>query len=143
MTPDRVMAEARGWIGTPYRQGASLRGFGCDCLGFVLGVHNALCAPDRRETWPDGTAWRLIGVRDEKLLEALDRRFLRRAGPDFQAGDLIAFRWRGDLIASHLAIATGPETMIHAHSRATVAEIALSLPWRRRLVAIYSFAETL
>ena len=29
---------ARGWIGTPYRHQASLKGVGCDCLGLVRGV---------------------------------------------------------------------------------------------------------
>ena len=34
----RVVAEARGWIGTPYLHGASVQGAGCDCLGLLRGV---------------------------------------------------------------------------------------------------------
>lgn len=35
---DRVVAEARGWVGTPYVHQASARGAGADCLGLVRGV---------------------------------------------------------------------------------------------------------
>ena len=38
----RIVAEARAWIGTPYRHQASLQGVGCDCLGLVRGVWRAL-----------------------------------------------------------------------------------------------------
>jgi hypothetical protein len=33
-----VVAAARGWLGTPYRHQASVRGEGADCLGLVRGV---------------------------------------------------------------------------------------------------------
>jgi cell wall-associated NlpC family hydrolase len=36
-----IVAEARTWIGTPYRHQASLKGVGCDCLGLVRGVPGA------------------------------------------------------------------------------------------------------
>ena len=35
---ERIVAAARGWIGTPYRHQASLKGVGCDCLGLLVGV---------------------------------------------------------------------------------------------------------
>ena len=42
MTRTRIVAEARAFIGTPYRHQASLQGVGCDCLGLVRGVWRAL-----------------------------------------------------------------------------------------------------
>ena len=36
--PDFVVSVARGWLGTPYHDQASLRGVGCDCLGLARGV---------------------------------------------------------------------------------------------------------
>ena len=36
--PDAVIAAARGWLGTPYHDQASLRGIGCDCLGLARGI---------------------------------------------------------------------------------------------------------
>ena len=36
--PNRVVAAARGWLGTPYHEQASVQGVGCDCLGLARGV---------------------------------------------------------------------------------------------------------
>jgi NlpC/P60 family putative phage cell wall peptidase len=41
-TRTRIIAEARAFIGTPYRHQASLQGVGCDCLGLVRGVWRAI-----------------------------------------------------------------------------------------------------
>jgi NlpC/P60 family putative phage cell wall peptidase len=38
----RIVDEARRFIGTPYRHQASQCGLGCDCLGLVRGVWHAL-----------------------------------------------------------------------------------------------------
>jgi hypothetical protein len=37
-TRDAVIAEARSWLGTPWHHQASLKGVGCDCIGFIRGV---------------------------------------------------------------------------------------------------------
>ena len=37
-----IVAAARGWLGTPYRHQASVRGEGADCLGLVRGVWREL-----------------------------------------------------------------------------------------------------
>ena len=37
-----ALAEARRWIGTPYRHQASCLGAGCDCLGLVRGIWRSL-----------------------------------------------------------------------------------------------------
>jgi NlpC/P60 family putative phage cell wall peptidase len=42
ITRTTIVAEARSWIGTPYRHQASLKGVGCDCLGLVRGVWRAV-----------------------------------------------------------------------------------------------------
>ena len=36
--PARVIAAARGWLGTPYHDQASVKSAGCDCLGLARGV---------------------------------------------------------------------------------------------------------
>ena len=38
MTRAAIVEAARGWIGTPYRHQASLKGVGADCLGLLRGV---------------------------------------------------------------------------------------------------------
>jgi len=37
-----VVAQARGWIGTPWHHQARLRGVGVDCVGLVIGVAREL-----------------------------------------------------------------------------------------------------
>ncbi len=37
-TSSHIATAARGWIGTPYRHQASLKGVGADCLGLMRGV---------------------------------------------------------------------------------------------------------
>ncbi|MFD1381487.1 C40 family peptidase [Fodinicurvata halophila] len=40
-----VVAEARGWLGTPFRHGGRCRGAGVDCIGLAIGVAKALGLP--------------------------------------------------------------------------------------------------
>jgi NlpC/P60 family putative phage cell wall peptidase len=49
-TRTRIIAEARAWIGTPYRHQASRKGVGCDCLGLVRGVWRALIGEEPQIT---------------------------------------------------------------------------------------------
>jgi cell wall-associated NlpC family hydrolase len=37
----RVVAEAKGWLGTPYHHMGRLKGVGCDCLTFLAEVYHA------------------------------------------------------------------------------------------------------
>ena len=39
---DAIVAEARSWIGTPFRWQASTKGLGADCKGLIVGVARAL-----------------------------------------------------------------------------------------------------
>jgi NlpC/P60 family putative phage cell wall peptidase len=42
MTPERVIAEARNWLGTPYRHQGRQRTVAVDCIGLVFGVMHAV-----------------------------------------------------------------------------------------------------
>ncbi|MDA3887796.1 MAG: peptidase, partial [Allgaiera sp.] len=44
--PERVVAIARFWLGTPYHDQASLRDVGCDCLGLARGVWREVVGPE-------------------------------------------------------------------------------------------------
>ena len=41
-----ALEEARGWVGTPYRHQASLKGEGADCLGLIRGVWREVVGPE-------------------------------------------------------------------------------------------------
>jgi NlpC/P60 family putative phage cell wall peptidase len=69
ITPDLIVAEARSWIGTPYRHQASLKGVGCDCLGLVRGVWRALYGEEPERMPPYSRDWAEASLR-ETLAEA-------------------------------------------------------------------------
>ena len=91
-TGDRVVREARTWIGVPYRWGGESRR-GTDCSGFTRAVYKKF---GRR--LPDSPARQM--------------RYGRRVTKP-RAGDLVFFNERGRGI-SHVGIATGRGTVIHA-----------------------------
>ena len=139
--PDRratIVAEARRWIGTPYRHGASLMGAGCDCLGLVRGVWRAVIGPEPEAPPPYAPDWAEAGGREDFAAAAL-RHLLDVDPANIAAGVVLLFRWRLGLPAKHAAIATGAGTIIHAHDGAAVAEVALASWWRRRLAFAFSF----
>ncbi|XBQ16278.1 MAG: NlpC/P60 family protein [Oceanicaulis sp.] len=134
----RVLAEARGWIGTPYRHQASAKGAGCDCLGLVRGVWRAVIGPEP-ETPPPYTAdW---AERDgaETLLHAAGRLLVPTGAAE--PGDVLLFRFRPGVPAKHCAIVSGPGRMIHAWHGRAVCETALCPWWRRRIAGVFAFPD--
>ncbi|HEX2552062.1 MAG TPA: peptidase P60 [Microvirga sp.] len=135
--PDRIVAAARAWIGTPYRHQASLKGVGCDCLGLLRGVWREIVGDEPERPPPYGPG----GAGSDALAEAARRWLLAREPGAVGAGDVLLFRWRDGLPARHCAIATAAGTMVHAHSGANVAEVALSPWWRRHLAHAFRFPD--
>jgi NlpC/P60 family putative phage cell wall peptidase len=132
-----IVAEARAWIGTPYRHQASLKGVGCDCLGLVRGVWRAVIGPEPEAVPPYAAHWAEAG--SEALAAAALRHLDVIAHEAFLPGDVLLFRWRAGLTAKHAAIATGAALMVHAHDGAAVAEVAIAPWWRRRLAFAFRF----
>jgi NlpC/P60 family putative phage cell wall peptidase len=134
---DLIVAEARAWIGTPYRHAASLKGVGCDCLGLVRGVWRALLGDEPEIAPPYAADWAEAGGR-ETLRDAARRHLVEiepaQAGP----GDVLLFRWRDGLPMKHAGIVVAPGRMVHAHDGAAVAEVDFGL-WERRIAAAFRF----
>jgi len=140
----KIVAEARAWIGTPYRHQASLKGVGCDCLGLVRGVWRGVFGDEPETPPPYAAGWAEPGLGDS-LVEAARRHLVPVAGPlpayAPRPGDVLLFAFRAHLPARHCAIAAGAATMIHAHDGAVVTEVPLSPWWRRHLAAAFRFPE--
>lgn len=104
MTPERVIAEARTWLGVPFRhQGRD--GAGIDCVGLPIVVGQALGLLGER--FDVGAYGRLpTGELVERVREHC--RPITSAAP----GCLVVIAWTR--IAAHVAICTGP-TLIHAY----------------------------
>ena len=137
---DAIIAEARGWIGTPYCHQASLRGVGCDCLGLVRGVWRAVVGPEPETPGAYTPDWAEAGG-VERLAQAGERHFTRVEPDAFEPGDALLFRWRASVPAKHLAIAVSRDAMVHAHDGARVCEVAISPRWRRRLAHAFRFPD--
>lgn len=133
-----IVAEARAWIGTPYRHQASLKGAGCDCLGLVRGVWRALYGDEPETVPPYAPDW-AEAARSETLAQAALRHLEAIDLAAFAEGDVLLFRWRTGLAAKHAAIVTAPASMVHAHDGAAVAEVAIAPWWRRRLAFAFRF----
>ena len=143
MSGARIVAAARGWLGTPYRHQAACRGAGCDCLGLIRGVWREVMGAEPERPPAYSMDW-AEPAREEALWAAALRHLCAKPRDDEAAGDVILFRMRDEAVAKHLGIVAGTgarATFIHAYSGHGVVENALSLPWRRRIVARFAFPE--
>lgn len=143
MTGPFIVAEARRWIGTPYRHQHALRGAGCDCLGLIRGVWEALYGDLPLPITPYTPDWG-EPQGHEAVLEAATRRLVRRPLQAPLLGDVILFRMRQGSVAKHLGIQaeTGAcPSFIHSYSGHGVVESPLTRPWARRIVARFAFPE--
>jgi NlpC/P60 family putative phage cell wall peptidase len=141
-----IIAAARGWIGTPYRHRAALKGVGCDCLGLLVGVWRELVeggwVEGRRNAVPRALPpytpdWAEAAAR-ETFAEGL-RQYLQEIAPaEARAGDVVLFRWRAHLPAKHAGILAAADRIVHAQERAAVAEVALGPWWRRRMAFAFT-----
>ncbi len=138
MSAARIVDVARSWIGTPYMHQASLKGVGCDCLGLLRGVWRELYADEPELPPPYSADW-AEALGRETLAEAAGRHLTPLAVVQFSAADVILFRWREGSPAKHCAIATSPDTMVHAHDGAAVAEVGIGRWWRRHVAYAFRF----
>ncbi|ARC89209.1 NlpC/P60 family protein [Rhodovulum sp. MB263] len=140
---ERAAAEARRWIGTPYRHQGTVRGAGADCLGLLRGVWRALYGGEPEEVPPYTPDWS-EPQGEEVLWRAARRHLLVRPLEEAAEGDVILFRMRDDTVAKHLGLQGRVFEMpsfIHAYSGRGVVESSLSAPWARRIVARFAFPE--
>lgn len=96
----KIITEARGWIGTPYRHQQSARGAGCDCLGLLRGVWRAMYGKEP-ESVPAYSADWSEPQGDEQLLRAATRHLIAVDVGRSSPGDLLLFRMRPGAVAKH------------------------------------------
>ena len=136
--PEAVIEAARGWLGTPYHDQASLRGVGCDCLGLARGVWRDLVGAEPQPIPPYSRDWGETGVR-EVLAEGASGMMIEIATAEIGPGALVLFRMAPRAIAKHVGILTAPDRFIHAYDRLGVIEEALTTAWSRRIAFAFRF----
>jgi NlpC/P60 family putative phage cell wall peptidase len=138
--PERVIAAARGWLGTPYHDQASVRGVGCDCLGLVRGVWRELHGPEPMPIPPYSRDWGETGAH-EPLADAARGVMLDLPVTGIVPGALLLFRMRAGAVAKHCGIVAVPDRFIHAYERTGVVEVSLDAAWRRRVAFVFLFPD--
>lgn len=137
----KLVTEARSWLGTPYVHQASVKGAGADCLGLLRGVWRAAMGHEPEAVPVYSMDW--SEPQGEERMWAAARRHLReKPMADLATGDVLLFRMRDRGVAKHLGIvsaACDTPRFIHAYSGHGVVENALSDPWHRRVVACFEF----
>ena len=123
------VAEARTWTGTPWRHQGRFKGLAVDCVGLVLETARALGACDfdftNYERRPNGDLRTYCDALMERIPLA-----------QVDAGDVILFAWNNSPV--HLAIVTGPDTIIHAFViNRRVVEHRIDDRWRSLIAGAY------
>lgn len=123
--PDQLEAEARLWLGTPFAEGAAVRGAGCDCVGLMEALARAqgLVPP------PRGTL---------SLEAGLAQVMAPRSGPP-QPGDVLLLAREPGGAPVHAALLTTAGTLIHAHWSQGVVENRFGSWFQARLVAVFAW----
>jgi len=137
MPGEAIAAEARGWIGTPYRHQGATRGAGADCLGLVRGIWRALYGGEPGAVPAYGADWRDAGIGD--ALEVAARRYLvERDGPA-RAGDVVLFRLMRHRPARHCGVMVADDRFVHSQEHLGVVEVAMGESWARRVAGVFGW----
>ena len=143
ITGEQFSAEAKRWIGTPYRHQASAFGAGTDCLGLIRGVWRALIGHEPEIIEAYTSDW-LEPTGEEAVLTAANRWLIPKSLKSTSVGEVIVFRMRDGCVAKHLGITSekhGYPTFIHSYTDHGVVESYLSPPWLRRVVGRFAFPQ--
>lgn len=136
----RVIGAARGWLGTPYHDQASVKGVGCDCLGLARGVWREIVGPEPGRVPPYSRDWGETGP-VEVLAGGAVAWMMPLPGRALRPGALVLFRVRREAIAKHCGILTDAGTFIHAYDRLGVIEEPLTEAWRRRIAFAFLYPQ--
>ncbi|MFN2382510.1 MAG: NlpC/P60 family protein [Guyparkeria sp.] len=136
--PERVVTAARGWLGTPYHDQASLKGVGCDCLGLIRGVWREVVGPETFTIPPYSRDWGEIAAR-ELIADAARAAMIEIDTDQAQPGAVVMFRMTPRTIAKHLGVMTAPGSFVHSYERLGVIEEPLTQSWARKIAFAFLF----
>ncbi len=138
MIGERIVAEAREWIGTPHHHQQSVKGRGCDCKGLVAGVAREMGRPEGASLFAGMGNYSTV-IPTRLLRDGLAALFDQVS--EIQAGDVLLLIVGGK--PQHLAIATGTGRMIHTYSSGPMAviEVPMGTAWNRAIDSVWRWRE--
>lgn len=103
----KLIQIAKEWVGTPWVHNQSVKGLGCDCVGFIVGIG--------REAGIIPNNFQLENYnripRQNELIKTFDNLPFVEAISDYQAEDILIIKLGN--IAGHVALCLGDE-IIHS-----------------------------
>lgn len=118
VTDKDIIAELDSWIGTPWKHGIALKGFGADCIQFIIGVAKQFqWLPEDYTSIKYNKDWAVHNARSilEEELAKVASRVISGSIDDLnllKTGDVIIFRF--GKCASHAGMYVGDGVMVHA-----------------------------
>ncbi len=113
VTRDAIVREALDWIGTPFQHAQHCKRHGCDCIGLVIGVFQALKALPA-EYSPPGYSQQWHAHKNEELLLTSARAMgFADTTSAPEPGDLLIFKF--GRVCSHSGIYLGNDHFVHAY----------------------------
>jgi NlpC/P60 family putative phage cell wall peptidase len=110
-----IVKEAESWLGTPWKHGVSLKGWGTDCVQFMMSIaKNCDLISSESETIKYTKDWALHNSRS-LLLEGITDYCYRIDLRELNVGDLIIFHY--GQTASHIGMYIGNNEIIHSQIR--------------------------
>jgi NlpC/P60 family putative phage cell wall peptidase len=125
-----VVAEARRWVGTPWRHMADIRGAGVDCAMLLVRVYVGVGLVDPFDPRPYPPDW-FLHRSEERFLGFLLDRSVQVEKPE--AGDVMLFRV--GRCFSHGGIVTETEPLTIVHSFNLVGSVAEEVVARNGLLS--------
>ena len=138
---EKIVAEARRWIGTPYHPCADVRGAGVDCGMLIVRVFVDTGLVPPFDPRPYAQDWHLHRDEEKYLGFVFDRCHEVLASEAPEPGDVVVFRYGRCYAHGGIVTETKPLTLVHAFSpaRAVVEEpVARNLALASRPVRVFS-----
>ena len=113
---EKLIAEAKEWLGTPYHTAGRIKGAGCDCGTFLLGVVENVGFVEHIDLpyYPEDIACHCAVPR---YLMKIEEYCNRISIDERRTGDILVFRFKGAMVPHHAAYVVDDEFMIHSYTR--------------------------
>lgn len=131
MTPlqEKIITEARTWLGTPYRHNQAAKHLGIDCVQFAR-----VCCEHVGIPQVVYENYYQTPIKDT-LLQIFKEHPNFQEIAEIEPGCVLVFRIAG--IPHHIGIATSTTDMIHTDFKVGVVEHPLGDTWHNRIVGLF------
>lgn len=117
---DKIVKEAKEWLGTAWMHSVSIKGYRTDCVQFLISLFKNIgvlpsdyAVPTYRQDWA-------LHNNHSMLIDELEKFCILLDTTDYEVGDILIFNY--GRCASHAGVYIGNGKMIHSQIRDGVIE---------------------